>query len=164
MEIDRREMGEIHDREKFRSALNAGDVEYLKTIFSQGANPREIEPGAMILLTMRGRHECLRLVLSAWTGAHQGAVEALFMAANRGHAECAELLIPLCDLLNPNGQGLTLAREARIKGHASVAAMIESSMEAQLLELSIPVLAQEPPAAPGAGSPSVPAGKRRSAL
>lgn len=187
--------GSFKDKEKFLSALKAGDVEYLKAAISQGLKPRKIEPSAMLLLASLGEEQCMRLLLEDWgNDSHCGAIEAaarmghagcvaallphcdpkesralrfaaqagevecvrllasvgnvseqptpLFMAAHGGYAECAALLIPVSDLSAKDVDGFTASRQARDRGHVHVAEMIDSAIEAQLLESSIPAKAK----------------------
>lgn len=87
--------GSFKDKEKFLSALKAGDVEYLKAAISQGLKPRKIEPSAMLLLASLGEEQCMRLLLAAWgKDSHCSAIET---AARMGHAGCVAALLPHCD-------------------------------------------------------------------
>lgn len=72
---------------------------------------------------------------------HRGA-RAAFHGRPWGYAECAALLIPLSDLSAKDLDGFTASRQARDRGHVHVAEMIDSAIEAQLLESSIPTKAK----------------------
>lgn len=91
---------------------------------------------ALRFAAQEGWPECVRLLASV--GNVREEPTPLFMAAHGGHAECAELLIPFSDLLAKDMHGFTAAGQARDRGHADVAAMIESAIEAQVLASLIP--------------------------
>lgn len=115
-----------------------GDLEHLTRILAQGADPRHKNSLPIILAADRGRAECVELLIPLSDPKSRSSL-ALVLAATNGHAECVRLLLPVSDTLRSAPRPFHAALQ---NGLAEiVASMI--SREPSLVQLIDPLLASQ---------------------